>query len=117
MRRRPTIIDVARTAGLSKSTVSLVLQNSDLVKQETRVQVRQAMLDIGHVYNRNAANMRRSNAGLIGLVINDLRNPLFTEFATSVQMALSAPGYACMLANTDEDPIMQPAAVLWRSIC
>ena len=111
MHRRPTIIDVARTAGVSKSTVSLVLQNSALVKEETRLQVRQAMLDLGYVYNRNAANMRRSNAGLIGLVINDLRNPFFTEFATSVQMALSARGYACVLANTDEDPMVQAQVV------
>ena len=111
MHRRPTIIDVAQTAGVSKSTVSLVLQNSVLVKEETRLQVRQAMLDLGYVYNRNAANMRRSNAGLIGLVINDLRNPFFTEFATSVQMALSARGYACVLANTDEDPVVQAQVV------
>ena len=111
MNRRPTIIDVARTAGVSKSTVSLVLQNSALVKQETRVQVKQAMLDIGYVYNRNAANMRSSNVGLIGLVINDLRNPFFTEFATSVQMALSERGYACVLANTDEDPAVQAQVV------
>jgi LacI family transcriptional regulator len=111
MNRRPTIIDVARVAGVSKSTVSLVLQASPLVKEETRVQVKQAMLDIGYVYNRNAANMRSSNAGLIGLVINDLRNPFFTEFATSVQMALSSRGYATVLANTDEDPVVQAQVV------
>ena len=111
MNRRPTIIDVARVAGISKSTVSLVLQNSSLVKEETRVLVKQAMLDIGYVYNRNAANMRGSNAGLIGLVINDLRNPFFTEFATSVQMALSARGYATVIANTDEDPAVQAQVV------
>ena len=111
MNRRPTIIDVARVAGVSKSTVSLVLQNSPLVKEITRNQVKKTMVDIGYVYNRNAANMRSSNAGLIGLVINDLRNPFFTEFATSVQMALSARGYACVLANTDEDPAVQAQVV------
>lgn len=107
MERRPTIIDVARQAGVSKSTVSLVLQNSPLVKAETREDVRRAMVALGYVYNRSAANLRSSNAGLIGLVINDLRNPFFTEFATSVQMALSARGYATVLANTDEDPALQ----------
>ena len=111
MDRRPTIIDVAQMAGVSKSTVSLVLQNSGLVKQETRLQVKQAMVDLGYVYNRNAANLRSSNAGLIGLVINDLRNPFFTEFATSLQMALSARGYATVLANTDEDPAVQAQVV------
>jgi len=107
MDRRPTIIDVAKSAGVSKSTVSLVLQSSPAVKAETRAAVRRAMADLGYVYNRSAANLRSSKAGLIGLVINDLRNPFFTEFATSVQMALSARGYATVLANTDESPDMQ----------
>ena len=111
MNRRPTIIDVALAAGISKSTVSLVLQDSPLVKAETRELVQKAMLDIGYVYNRSAANMRSSNTGLIGLVINDLRNPFFTEFATSVQMALSARGYATVVANTDEDPVVQAQVV------
>lgn len=109
--RRPTIIDVARAAGVSKSTVSLVLQNSDAVRAQTRAQVRAAMSDLGYVYNRSAANMRMSNAGLIGLVINDLRNPFFTEFATSLQMALSARGYATVVANTDEEPAVQDQVV------
>lgn len=109
--RRPTIIDVAKKAGVSKSTVSLVLQNSPLVRAETRRQVREAMADLGYVYNRAAANLRSSNAGLIGLVINDLRNSFFTQFATSLQMALSARGYAAVIANTDEDPKLQAQVV------
>jgi len=111
MDRRPTIIDVASRAGVSKSTVSLVLQNSPLVRTETRADVRRAMADLGYVYNRSAAQLRQSNTGLIGLVINDLRNPFFTEFATSVQMALSAKGFATVLANTDEDPALQAQVV------
>ena len=111
MDRRPTIIDVASRAGVSKSTVSLVLQNSPLVRAETREDVRRAMVDLGYVYNRSAAQLRQSNTGLIGLVINDLRNPFFTEFATSAQMALSAKGFATVLANTDEDPALQAQVV------
>jgi LacI family transcriptional regulator len=109
--RRPTIIDVAKHAGISKSTVSLVLQNSPSVREETRVLVRQAMAELGYVYNRAAANMRMSNAGLIGLVINDLRNPFFTEFATSLQMALAERGYSTVVANTDESPKLQDQVV------
>lgn len=111
MERRPTIIDVARKAGVSKSTVSLVLQNSPSVREETRRQVRQAMADLGYVYNRGAAKMRMANAGLVGLVINDLRNPFFTEFATSLQMALSERGYVAVLANTDESAEVQAQMV------
>lgn len=111
MERRPTIIDVALRAGVSKSTVSLVLQHSPAVREETRAQVRAAMADLGYVYNRTAATMRRANAGLIGLVINDLRNPFFTEFATALQMALAKRGYAAVLANTDEDAGLQAQVI------
>ncbi|MCU0831887.1 MAG: LacI family transcriptional regulator [Rhizobiaceae bacterium] len=109
--RRPTIIDVAKAAGVSKSTVSLVLQDSALVRQETRQIVREAMARLGYVYNRAAANMRSSNVGLIGLVINDLRNPFFTEFAASAQMAFLDRGYATVVANTDENATLQAQVV------
>ncbi len=107
MNRRPTIVDVAKAAGVSKSTVSLVLQGSTLVKEQTRRHVQEAIADIGYVYNRSAANLRSSTTGLIGLVINDIRNPFFTEFAASLQLSLSERGYAAVLANTNEDPEQQ----------
>ena len=55
---KPTIIDVATAAGVSKSTVSLVLQDSPLVKAATREAVRKAMADLGYVYNAAAAGLR-----------------------------------------------------------
>jgi LacI family transcriptional regulator len=107
MNKRPTIVDVARHAGVSKSTVSLVLQNSPLVKKTTREQVEKSIVATNYVYNRAAANLRGSDTGLIGLVINDLRNSFFTEFATSAQMTFASHGYATVIANTDEDPAIQ----------
>lgn len=104
---RPTIIDVAKAAGVSKSTVSLVLQKSSAVSSKTRDDVRKAMVELGYVYNRAAANLRSAQVGLVGLVINDLKNPFFTEFATAMQMAISDAGYATVVANTDEDPALQ----------
>ncbi|MFV0410879.1 MAG: LacI family DNA-binding transcriptional regulator [Paracoccus sp. (in: a-proteobacteria)] len=111
MKKRPTILDVAEAAGVSKSTVSLVLQGSELVRGETAETVRAAMARVGYVYNRAAANLRSASTGLIGLVINDLRNPFFTEFATSMQMALADAGYATVIGNCDEDPRRQAQLV------
>lgn len=107
MNKRPTIIDVAKHAGVSKSTVSLVLQNSPTVKSDTRDKVREAMRETGYVYNRGAANLRGASAGLIGLVINNLRNPFYTELGVSAQMALSERGYAAVVGNSNEDPKIQ----------
>jgi LacI family transcriptional regulator len=111
MSKRPTIVDVARAAGVSKSTVSLVLQNSPLVRPSTREGVARAMAALGYVYNRSAANLRGADVGLIGLVINDLRNPFFTEFAASAQMTFARRGYATVIANTDESPVIQAQVV------
>jgi LacI family transcriptional regulator len=107
MNRRPTILDVAARAGVSKSTVSLVLQRSPQVRAETRLAVERAMGDIGYVYNRAAANLRSSSAGLVGLVVNDLRDPFLTDFATSLQMTLAEAGHATIIANCDEDAELQ----------
>ena len=109
--RRPTIVDVARAAGVSKSTVSNVLQNSPLVRAGTRALVEKAMDELNYVYNRSAANLRGADVGLIGLVINDLRNPFFTEFAASAQMTFARRGYATVMANTDETPAVQAQVI------
>ncbi|WP_099828156.1 LacI family DNA-binding transcriptional regulator [Oceaniglobus indicus] len=111
MGKRPTILTVAARAGVSKSTVSLVLRDSPLVHGDTAEAVRTAMAEVGYVYNRAAATLRGSTVNLVGLVINDLRNPFFTEFATSVQMALDGHGHAAVIANTDEDPATQHRVV------
>lgn len=110
--KKPTIKDVASHAQVSKSTVSLVLQNSPLVKDRTRKAVQEAMLSLGYVRNRAAATLRGSGTGLVGLIINDLRNPFFTEFATSVQMALADRGLATVIANCDENPDIQTRTIM-----
>ncbi|WP_306144719.1 LacI family DNA-binding transcriptional regulator [Roseibium sp. MMSF_3412] len=111
MKKRPTILDVAQEAGVSKSTVSLVLQNSPLVKPATRNAVGAAIKKLGYVYNRSAAGLRGAASGLIGLIINDLRNPFFTEFAASAQMEFARKGYSTVVANTDEDPVIQAQVI------
>lgn len=111
MNKRPTINDVARHAGVSKSTVSLVLQKSQLVNKLTRAKVEASIKAINYVYNRAAARLGGSGTDLIGLIINDLRNPFFTEFTISAQMTFSKHGYVSVIANTDENPETQEQVI------
>lgn len=111
MIKRATMVDVAKAAGVSKSTVSNVIQNSPLVRPATRALVEKAMDELGYVYNRTAATLRGADVGLIGLVINDLRNPFFTEFAASAQMTFASRGYATVIANTDEQAATQAQVI------
>ena len=104
---RLTINDVAFKAGVSKSTVSLVIQGSPLVKPETRKAVEEAMVEIGYVYNRGAANFRNRSSNIIGLIIHDLTNPFFSEMCVGLEKELANSGYIVFLSNTSEDPKIQ----------
>jgi len=110
--RRPvTITDIARASGVSRSTVSLVLRASPLVHADTRARVEAELKRQRYVYNRGAANLRRRTSSAIGLVINDLSNPFFAEFAAGVDEALGEEGYVTLLGSTGESPQRQQAVL------
>ncbi|RWL07853.1 MAG: LacI family transcriptional regulator, partial [Mesorhizobium sp.] len=106
-RPKATILDIAREAGVSKSTVSLVLQGSDLIRPETALKVRKAIEDVGYVYNRGAANLRKAHSNVIGMVINDLTNPFFAEMAVGMERVFQSAGIVPFIANTAENPVRQ----------
>jgi LacI family transcriptional regulator len=109
--RTVTIIDIAREAEVSKSTVSLVLKASPLVKEETRQRVAKAMDALGYVYNRSAASLRRARSDIVGMVINDLANPFFAELAIGIERALQNSGFIPFIANTAESVVRQAEVV------
>ena len=105
--RRITLNDIARACGVSRATVSLVLRGSPLVHAETRRRVEAEMQRQGYVYNRAAANLRQRVSSAVALVINDLSNPFFAEFAAGVDEALGAKGYVTLLGSSNESPARQ----------
>jgi LacI family transcriptional regulator len=106
-RPKTTILDIARAAGVSKSTVSLVLQGSDLIRPDTASKVRKAIEDVGYVYNRGAANLRKAHSNVIGMVVNDLTNPFYAELAVGMERAFQSAGIVPFIANTAENPVRQ----------
>jgi LacI family transcriptional regulator len=107
------MLDVARHAGLSRATVSLAFKNSPLLREDTRKQVIEAARTLGYIYNRNAANLRRTRSDMIGMIINDLTNPFFAELAVGCERVLQSTGHVVVLANTDEQ-VDRQATVLGR---
>jgi LacI family transcriptional regulator len=102
MKSGPTIQDIAAAAGVSKSTVSLVLQESPRIKAETAEKVREAARALGYVYNRGAATLRGRRSTTIGMVINDLTNPFFVELLVAIERVLAQAGYTTLMAHTAE---------------
>lgn len=87
--------------------MSLVLRGSPLVHSGTRQRVEAEMQRQGYVYNRTAANLRQRVSSAVALVINDLSNPFFAEFAAGVDEALGAKGYVTLLGSSNESPTRQ----------
>ena len=111
MGRRATIRDVADRAGVSKSTVSLVLHDSPLVRTETKAAVQDAIRQLNYVRNTAAAALRNARTSRIGIVVNDLRTPFVTDFVAAAQRALMTRGQAAIVATADEDPEAEDRAV------
>jgi LacI family transcriptional regulator len=101
--RKVTVIDLAHAAGVSKSTVSLVLQGSPLVKDETRARVNRVMSEMGYVYNRGAANLRQAKSKIVGIIVNDLTNSFFAELAVGVDTIVQSAGYVQFMGHSAED--------------
>lgn len=105
--RTITIVDVAAEANVSKSTVSLVLKGSPLIKGKTADRVKEAAQKLGYVYNRRAGELRGNASNAIGVVINDLMNPFFAEVLVGIERKLVDAGYVVLMAHTREDVGLQ----------
>ncbi|MFG2821226.1 LacI family DNA-binding transcriptional regulator [Kitasatospora sp. NPDC048365] len=120
----PTSADVARLAGVSRATVSFVLNNTagGRVSEQTRRRVRDAADRLGYVPNAAARSLRAGRSGIVLLVGSSAPiGPLFSAFYRELQQALQRHGYTGVLygpapTGTD-DPArgwaeLRPAAVL-----
>jgi LacI family transcriptional regulator len=108
---RVRLDEVAADAGVSKATVSMVLNNNPLVAETTRVRVLESLKRTGYVYNTAAASLRKKRSNAIGLVVTTLTNPYFAEFAESIQAELDAQGMDVLLGISGDDPQRQARLV------
>ncbi|WP_206743809.1 LacI family DNA-binding transcriptional regulator, partial [Carbonactinospora thermoautotrophica] len=89
-KRRPTMKDVARHAGVSVSTVSYVLNNSGPVAPDRRARVLDAVRVLNYTPNSSARSLKLRSASTIGLVVPELANQFFALLAEGVERAASA---------------------------
>lgn len=110
-RNRATLADIARACGVSAATVSLALRGNPRVNEATRKRVVRESERQGYVRNRGAANLRQQVSSSVALIINDLSNPFFAEFAAGVDETLAAAGYITLLGSTAESTGRQDAVI------
>jgi len=90
--------DVARHAGVSVTTVSNVLNNTNRLSQATRARVQASIEALGYVRNSAAQQLRRGSSDTIGLVLADAANPFYSSVALGVEDAARQHGISLYAA-------------------
>ena len=102
---RPTSIDVARCAGVSQSTVSLVFsgKGQGRVSEATAERVRECARALGYRPNVAAQALRLGASRAVALLVPDMTNPFFSRVLRGAQRAAAAAGYIVILVDTQND--------------
>ena len=103
--KRPTQLDVARAAGVSRATVSFVINDSVdnhiPISEETRQRVFKAVEELGYIPDARAQSLRSGDSKTIGFIIPDLNNPHYWENTDGIVQAARAAGYTLLLSSME----------------
>jgi LacI family transcriptional regulator len=110
-RRPATLGDVAKLAGVSRSTVSNVVRGADVVAARTRRRVLLAIDQLAYRPNALARQLLQGRATTIGIIARDLRNPFIAEMASLVEREVARFGFAAMFCATEGVPEREEQAV------
>jgi LacI family transcriptional regulator len=110
-RRRATIADVAREAGVSPATVGRALGSYGYTRDEVRERVRQAAERLGYRPNGLARSMITGRTNTIGVVCADIANPFFASVMRGISDVAQKEGFGVILTNSDEDVELEREAV------
>lgn len=99
--KRPTINDVARLAGVSKATVSAVMNDTGTVRDTTRDRVVAVMEHLNYRPTGSAARGATQRGRSIGLVIKEVDNPYYGEVVTGARAAAAEAGYTLLVTSSE----------------
>lgn len=99
----PTIYDVAKLSGLSKTTVSRVINNHSYVSEEKKNLVLKAMKELNYTPNPSARKLRGQVTTTIGVIVPRIVNPFFSYLVDSIEQVAYKNGYHVLIFQSNED--------------
>ena len=102
--KRITIEDVAKRTGVSKGTVSAVINAKNTVKPVTRDHILAVMKELNFRPKGVARNLKNgAQDKSIGIIIKDLNYPFYTSIAAGVKEYANSKGYSVIVTSSDDD--------------
>ena len=116
MKKRSTLADIARAAGVSLMTVSRAINNKPGVGEDVRQAIVKLAEELGYQPNQIARSLATNFTTTVGLVVPDITNPFFAQIARGVEDTAYKQKYNIFLVNTAENPARERAALdsLWQ---
>lgn len=97
-----TMKDIARAAGVSKATVSKVMNGLDEhISDETRNHILKLVDQMGYVPNTVARGLKIKRTQMLGFILPDISNPFFPEIARGIEDTAKTYGFGVVMCNTD----------------
>jgi DNA-binding LacI/PurR family transcriptional regulator len=100
--KRATISDVATRAGVSKATVSHVINATRFVEQMTKQRVLNAIEELGYRPSMVARSLTTNQTNTVGVLVSDTSNNFYAEILLGIESSLRPAGYGLIVCNTAE---------------
>ncbi len=108
-----TIFDVAELAGVSKSTVSRVINGTGSIKESTRKKVEKAMAELNYSPSYLAQGIRTGKTKTIALVVCEASNLYYNELLYRIEAIARQQGYMVLFCNAGNDPARSLEYTIW----
>jgi LacI family transcriptional regulator, galactose operon repressor len=96
-----TLVEIAKKAGVSKSTASNVVRGHNVVAEATRRRVERAIAELRYHPNAIARSLKSRTSSVLGIVVPDLANPFYAGLVVSVERAAKQLNFAVLALNTE----------------
>ncbi len=106
-----SIKDIARTAGVSHSTVSRALSDSPLVSIQTKTRIQRLARDMGYSPDAQARSLVMGRTMAVGVVVTTITDPFIAEVVQGIEETALDHGYSVILASSSSEPEREIAAV------
>lgn len=110
--RRPNAVDVARLAGVSKSTVSRAFAEDSSISALKKERIIEAARKLGYRPNAMARSLRTTRSNLVAILLEEFTNPLFLRILELITRRLQAHGLHAITVNASKDHSLSEAMEL-----